>query len=188
MLAKIRGDEKLKTLPVIVVSRDDAKELSLMLGAAGALQHPIDWSRLNHILQRIRSDCDHNTQTDVALLDGSPRLTGLVEGMLQEHHWNLRSYSSGEHLLAEISDDSPHLLIVDLSGDATKSMQSIESIRVKLDPKVLPLVAISDNSLDAETLQRLEAVGSRWLPVSGSNVDVMLASIEELMALSLEAT
>ena len=35
MLAKIRGDEKLKTLPVIVVSRDDAKELSLMLGAAG---------------------------------------------------------------------------------------------------------------------------------------------------------
>ena len=188
MLAKIRGDEKLKTLPVIVVSRDDAKELSLMLGAAGALQHPIDWSRLNHILQRIRSDCDHNTQTDVALLDGSPRLTGLVEGMLQEHHWNLRSYSSGEHLLAEISDDSPHLLIVDLSGDAAKSMQSIESIRVKLDPKVLPLVAISDNSLDAEILQRLEAVGSRWLPVSGSNVDVMLASIEELMALSLEAT
>ena len=188
MLAKIRGDEKLKTLPVIVVSRDDAKELSLMLGAAGALQHPIDWSRLNHILQRIRSDCDHNTQTDVALLDGSPRLTGLVEGMLQEHHWNLRSYSSGEHLLAEISDDSPHLLIVDLSGDAAKSMQSIESIRVKLDPKVLPLVAISDNSLDAEILQRLEAVGSRWLPVSGSNVDVMLASIEELMALSLEET
>ena len=108
--------------------------------------------------------------------------------MLQEHHWNLRSYSSGEHLLAEISDDSPHLLIVDLSGDAAKSMQSIESIRVKLDPKVLPLVAISDNSLDAEILQRLEAVGSRWLPVSGSNVDVMLASIEELMALSLEAT
>ena len=188
MLAKIRADEKLKTLPVIIVSRDDAKELSVMLGAAGALQHPIDWSRLNHILQRVRSDCDYNTQTDVALLDGSPRLTGLVEGMLQEHHWNLRSYSSGEYLLAEISDDSPHLLIVDLSGDEKTSMQSIESIRVKFDPKALPLVAISDNSLDADTLQRLEAVGSRWLTVSGSNVDVMLASIEELMALSLEET
>ena len=34
MLAKIRADEKLKTLPVIVVSRDDAKELSVMLGLA----------------------------------------------------------------------------------------------------------------------------------------------------------
>ena len=97
-------------------------------------------------------------------------------------------YSSGEYLLAEISDDSPHLLIVDLSGDEKTSMQSIESIRVKFDPKALPLVAISDNSLDADTLQRLEAVGSRWLTVSGSNVDVMLASIEELMALSLEET
>ena len=186
MLAKIRADEKLKTLPVIVVSRDDAKELSVMLGAAGALQHPIDWSRLTHILERIRSGCDHNMQTDVALLDGSPRLKVLVEALLKEHHWNLRSYSHETRLLSEISDDTPHLLIVDLSGDATKSMQAIESIRVKFDPKALPLVAISDNPLDSDTLQRLEAVGSRWLTVSGSNVDVMLSSIEELMALSLE--
>ena len=26
-------------------------------------------------------------------LDGSEELKGLIEGMLQEHHWNLRSYS-----------------------------------------------------------------------------------------------
>ena len=110
----------------------------------------------------------------------------MVEALLKEHHWNLRSYSHEDRLLSEISDDTPHLLIVDLSGDATKSMQAIESIRVKFDPKALPLVAISDNPLDSDTLQRLEAVGSRWLTVSGSNVDVMLSSIEELMALSLE--
>ena len=186
MLAKIRADEKLRTLPVIVVSRDDAKELSVMLGAAGALQTPIDWSRLNNILQKLRASCDHTIQTDVALLEASSHLKSLVETMLEEHHWNLRSYTSCEQLLSGISDDFPHLLIVDLSSDPAVVMEAIEAIRVKFDPKTLPLVAMSENPLEAEILQRLEAVGSRWFTVSGSNVDVLVSSVEELMALSSE--
>ena len=65
-------------------------------------------------------------------------------------------------------------------------MEAIEAIRVKFDPKTLPLVAMSENPLEAEILQRLEAVGSRWFTVSGSNVDVLVSSVEELMALSSE--
>ena len=186
MLAKIRADEKLKTLPVIVVSRDDAKELSMMLGAAGALQAPIDWSRLQHILEKLRANRDLTAQADVALLEASPHLKSLVETMLEEHHWNLRSYSSSEQLLSGISTDLPHLLIVDLSCDPAAVMEAIEEIRVKFDPKTLPLVAMSENPLEAEILQRIETVGSRWFTFSGSNVDMLVSSVEELMALSSE--
>ncbi len=186
ILAKVRADEKLKSLPVIVVSRDDAKELSMMLGAAGSLQKPINWSRLDKILQKLRSDYHHHEQIDVALLEGSAEFKPLIETMLEEHHWNFRSYRSGDELLSEILDNPPHLLIVDLSSKTEHSMSTIESLRKTYDPKQLPLVAISDTTLSSETLQRLEAVGSRWFTLTGSDVDVLVASVEELMALSLE--
>ena len=183
MLAKIRTDQKLKSLPVVIVSRDDAKELSIMLGAAGCLQKPIDWSRLGHILDRIRSGHDRDN-LDVAFFSIAPSVSSLVMGILTEHQWSLRFFQQYDLLKREVIANPPHLLVVDFSVNPDQVMGIIEEIRVKLDAKSLPLVAISDVTLSADVLRRLELVGSRWFPISGSNVDVLVSSLEELMALS----
>ena len=183
MLAKIRTDQKLKSLPVVIVSRDDAKELSIMLGAAGCLQKPIDWSRLGNILDRIRSGHDRDN-LDVAFFSIAPSVSSLVMGILTEHQWSLRFFQQYDLLKREVIANPPHLLVVDFSVNPDQVMGVIEEIRVKLDAKSLPLVAISDVTLSADVLRRLELVGSRWFPISGSNVDVLVSSLEELMALS----
>ena len=186
ILARVRSDQKLSNLPVVVVGRDDAKNLSVMLGAAGSLQRPINWNRLVKILQDLRSDYDQDDQIDVALLEDSEELKGSIEGILSDHHWNLRTYRSCDELLSGVLESLPHFLIVDLSSDSDQIMTTIESLRNQYDPKTLPLLAISNSILSPSILRRLEAVGSRWYTLRGTDADLLVSSIEELMALSLD--
>jgi len=186
LLARVRSDQKLAGLPAVVVSRDDDKDLSLMLGAAGSLQKSINWNRLVNLLQDLRSDYAQNNQIDIALLESSEELKGSIEKILCDHHWKLRAYRSCDELLSGVLESLPHFLIVDLSSDSDQAMTTIESIRKQYDPKTLPLLAISNSILSSSTLLRLEAVGSRWFTLRGADADLLVASIEELMALSLD--
>ena len=186
ILARVRSDQKLSNLPVVVVGRDDAKNLSVMLGAAGSLQRPINWNRLVKILQDLRFDYDQDDQIDVALLEDSEELKGSIEGILSDHHWNFRTYRSCDELLSGVLESLPHFLIVDLSSDSDQIMTTIESLRNQYDPKTLPLLAISNSILSPSILRRLEAVGSRWYTLRSTDADLLVSSIEELMALSLD--
>jgi DNA-binding response OmpR family regulator len=157
-----------------------------MLGAAGSLQKPINWNRLVNLLQDLRSDYAQNNQIDIALLESSEELKGSIEKILCAHHWKLRAYRSCDELLSGVLESLPHFLIVDLSSDSDQAMTTIESIRKQYDPKTLPLLAISNSILSSSTLLRLEAVGSRWFTLRGADAHHLVASIEELMALSLD--
>ena len=183
LVENVRLDEKLDGLPVMIVSHDEAEDLSILLGAAGSIQNPIDWSRLDKIIQNLQSDCD---QIDVALFEDSIRLKKLLENRLKAFQCSFRSYKSGDELFSGILEAHPQVLIVDLSSDSDDTLKFIESLRKQYDPKTLPLVAISETTLSSMALLRLEAVGSRWCTLQGSDADILVASIEELMALSLQ--
>ena len=183
LVENVRVDEKLYGLPVMIASHDEAEDLSILLGSAGSLQNPIDWSRLDKIIQNLQSDCD---QIDVALFEDSIRLKKLLENRLKAFQCSFRSYKSGDELFSGILEAHPQVLIVDLSSDSGDTLKFIESLRKQYDPITLPLVAISETTLSSMALLRLEAVGSRWCTLQGSDADILVASIEELMALSLQ--
>ena len=138
LVENVRVDEKLYGLPVMIASHDEAEDLSILLGSAGSLQNPIDWSRLDKIIQNLQSDCD---QIDVALFEDSIRLKKLLENRLKAFQCSFRSYKSGDELFSGILEVHPQVLIVDLSSDSG-DIQFIES-RKQYDPITLPLVAIS---------------------------------------------
>ena len=87
---------------------------------------------------------------------------------------------------ASVLKHCPHLMIVDMTYRLEPTMLMIERIRKHYNARELPLVAISSNNLSLDVLTRLDAVGTRWLPLTNDSVHVLISVIEELITLSTE--
>jgi len=188
VLAMVKSDRKLSSLPVVVVSRDDTQKLSAMLGAAGCLQKPIDWDRLESILNRVSISHKAN-HLDIALLQNCSDLGLKIQEKLESLEnipCQLTIEQEPDAMEASVLKHCPHLMIVDMTYRLEPTMLMIERIRKHYNARELPLVAISSNNLSLDVLTRLDAVGTRWLPLTNDSVHVLISVIEELITLSTE--
>ena len=189
VLAMVKSDQRLSSLPVVVVSRDDTQKLSAMLGAAGCLQKPIDWGRLESILNRLSVSYKVN-QLDIALLQNCSELVSMIQQRLEaleDIQCHLTVMQDPGLMETFVLNHCPHLMIVDMTYRVESTISMIENIRQHYDARELPLVAISSESLTPDILMRLDSVGTRWLPLSNDSVHVLISVIEELITLSTEA-
>lgn len=189
VLAMVKSDQRLSSLPVVVVSRDDTQKLSAMLGAAGCLQKPIDWGRLESILNRL--SISHKVdQLDVALLQNCSELSSMIQQRLEaleDIQCHLTVMQDPGLMETFVLNNCPHLMIVDMTYRVESTISMIENIRQHYNARKLPLVAMSSESLTPDILMRLDSVGTRWLPLSNDSVHVLISVIEELITLSTEA-
>ncbi|OUX70628.1 MAG: hypothetical protein CBC50_09070 [Synechococcus sp. TMED90] len=186
VLAMVKSNRKLSSLPIVVVSRDDTQKLSAMIGAAGCLQKPIDWDRLESILNRVSISHKAN-HLDIALLQNCSELSLMIQKKLeslQNIPFHLTIEQEPEAMEASVLKHRPHLMIVDMTYRLEATLSMIERVREHYNARELPLVAISSNNLSLDVLARLDSVGTRWLPLNNDSVHVLVSVIEELITLS----
>lgn len=154
LLAKLKNNDFLSSIPVVMVNMKDQFELSFLLGASACLQRPIDWSSLEATLTRI---CKTKSvgKKEVLIIEESREISENLSKMLALEQWEIRNFVRARFAIDSIVEAKPDLVILDLSSHRDEGLSFMASLRQLHDEESLPVLLLSQDSVSIDALNLL---------------------------------
>ncbi len=154
VLRALKADPETASIPVVVVSMTESRELGVALGAADYLLKPVDrdqlLSRLSSLLPgALRGDAP------VLVVDDDPAVHELLGEMLRRDGWETCHATTGSEALERARAMRPALVVLDLAMDGMDGFEVAE--RLATDPATaeIPVVVLTAREVTPEDRARL---------------------------------
>ncbi len=152
VLTELKADPDLASIPVIMATILDDRNLGFVLGATDYLTKPIDWERLASLLQKYR--CAH-PPCPVLVVEDDADLRYLMRRMLEQEGWVVAEADNGRVALDRVAENRPELIVLDLMMPKMDGFTFIEALRQHEAWRVIPIVVVTAKDLTVEDHQRL---------------------------------
>ena len=145
-LIALRKNPETNSIPVIIVSIVDQKDVGFALGAAGYLVKPI---RKPLLLETIRKHVPPQTDDDASILlvDDDPQTLELLEETLRSAGYETQSVRSGARALEVLSSKLVGAVMLDLLMPGMNGFEVIRHIRQAPNLKELPVFIMTAKAL-----------------------------------------
>jgi signal transduction histidine kinase/CheY-like chemotaxis protein len=151
VLAAIKGDPALASIPVVLMSIVDQKNRGYALGAADYLVKPVDRAKLVATLSGI---CG-STGGCALLVDDDDVVRRGVRQALEPVGWKVNEAENGEVAVEAIASARPDVIILDLMMPKMDGFEFIDALRGRPDWHDIPVVVITAKDLTEEDRNRL---------------------------------
>jgi len=151
VLAAVKGDPELATIPVVLMSIVDQKNRGYALGAAEYLVKPVERAKLVETLTRI---CGTNAGR-VLLVDDDEMVRRGVRHALEPLGWEVREAEDGRLAVQALSDTCPDVIILDLMMPNMDGFELLEELRSRTRWRDIPVVVITAKDLTEDDRERL---------------------------------
>ena len=141
-LAALKSDNQTSSVPVVMISMMDKKNLGLSLGAVDYLQKPIEPERLSLLLDTIRVD-----NKDVLIVEDRKPDAEMLEIMLSQDGYRVRHAANGLQALDMIENHRPALILLDLMMPQMSGFEVIQRLRANKETAEIPIIVISAKHL-----------------------------------------
>ena len=150
-LAALKKDPETATIPIIIVSIVDQKQVGFALGAVDYLIKPI---RKPVLLETIRKYVLPQSDGDEAILlvDDDPRTLELLEETLRSAGHEVQSVRSGTRALEVLSSKIVSAVLLDLLMPGMDGFEVIRHIRQEATLRELPIFVMTAKNLTGEEL------------------------------------
>ncbi len=179
VLAALKHDARLATIPVIMLTIVDEKNAGFALGAADYLTKPIDRKRLDEILERYRIGPDNGV---VLMVEDDAPTRKMTRHALQKSGLNVVEAHNGEEALAQLATLSPQLILLDLMMPVMDGFQFLAQLRQNPQWRSIPVVVLTAKELDADDRAHLNGNVERILQKGALGRDALLAEVHALLA------
>ena len=171
VLSTLKDDPDLATIPVIMVTVVQERALGLALGADAYLNKPVEWPRLNAVLQRYRKDSDQQT---ALIVSTDMEMRYFIRQLLSGDQWRVHMASTVEDAIDRMQGTAVDLALVDIElGD--NGFTAVRQLKRKLEnPQA---VALAPNTLSDADRSRLQDLAGQ---VVDKNDDWERELIEEI--------
>ena len=161
VLAALKGDPALASIPVIVASVTDEKNSAFALGASEYLTKPIQREALEHAIARNCSLYDRPAR--VLLVEDDAVTREMTEVMLRKVGCSVVSAENGRRALAALAagEEAPDALIVDLMMPEMDGFEFIERVREDQRFRKIPVLVLTAKEISSEERARLTAGAAR---------------------------
>jgi len=151
VLASLKADPELSDIPVVLLSVVENKEIGLALGATDCLTKPIDWPKLNGLLDRLITQAEPG---HILVVDDDLASNDLARRLLERDGWRIRTASNGREALRSVQEQLPALIVLDLMMPEMDGFSFSETLRT--DPRLsqIPIVVLTSKSLTPEDHRR----------------------------------
>ncbi len=152
ILEIIKADPLLKSIPVIMISMEDASAQWSDSGAETFLSKPIDRARLNRV---VRQCIRKNSNAPVLIVDDNGGTRELIVQLMDDSGIPTVEAEDGEIALQRMREFSPSLVLLDLVMPKMNGFEFLE--KVKQDPALagIPVVVMTALDLSTEDRKRL---------------------------------
>ena len=171
VLAAIKGDPALASIPVMLMSIVDEKNRGYALGAADYLVKPVDRRKL---VETLTSICG-STAGRVLLVDDDEVVRRSVRQALEPIGWKVIEAENGQVAVDALTAARPDVIILDLMMPEMDGFEFMDELRGRQDWQEIPVVVITAKDLTEEDRDRLNGGVERI--IQKSNRDEMLRQL-----------
>ena len=171
VLAAIKGDPALASIPVVLMSIVDQKNRGYALGAADYLVKPVDRTKLVKTLTGI---CG-STAGHALLVDDDDVVRRSVRQALEPIGWNVTEAENGHTAIDSLTAARPDVIILDLMMPKMDGFEVIDELRRRPEWQDIPVVVITAKDLTDEDRNRLNGGVERI--IQKSDRDEMLRQL-----------
>jgi GAF domain-containing protein/DNA-binding response OmpR family regulator len=171
VLAAIKGDPALASIPVVLMSIVDEKNRGYALGAADYLVKPVDRTKL---VETLTSICG-NAAGRTLLVDDDEVVRRSVRQALEPIGWTVIEAENGQVAVDSLTAGLPDVIILDLMMPKMDGFEFMDELRGRPEWREIPVVVITAKDLTEEDRDRLNGGVERI--IQKSNRDEMLRQL-----------
>ncbi|WP_246232170.1 PAS domain-containing hybrid sensor histidine kinase/response regulator [Usitatibacter rugosus] len=142
-LLRIREDQALSGVPVVVVSSLVDNHMALSDGAATVLQKPISRSELKSSLARLGLHPDAEHTHTVLVVDDDPKAIEVIAAFLPSPAYTVIRANGGEEAIAMAKHLQPDLILLDLMMPGVSGFDVVLELRRDSDTARIPILVVT---------------------------------------------
>ena len=160
VLSQLKSHPATASIPVVVASIIDDRNLSFSLGASDYLTKPIDREQLADVLERVRS---RGEAKSVLVVEDDADARRMLRRLCEKEGWAVFEAENGRVGLEAVAAHAPALVLLDLMIPEMDGCDFIEHLRRRPDAANLPVVVLTAKDLTERDRQRLH---TRWTAIA----------------------
>jgi CheY-like chemotaxis protein len=176
VLAVLKSETALATIPVVMVTITDDRQLGFSLGAVEYLSKPIDRARLGAVVARYRREPAAGAGADVLVVEDDPPTRAMLRRTLEKEGWSVREAANGRAGLEQVSAESPALILLDLMMPEMDGFEFRDGLR-RHAATAPPVVVITAKELTEQDRQRLNGGVRAVVQKRPQDFDGLLAEV-----------
>ena len=178
VLRQIKEDPETRSIPVVMVTMTDDRDMGLALGATEFLTKPIDRSQLLTLLEPYRNAV---AAGDVLVVDDSAEVRDVVCRALEREGLAVRQAGNGAEALERVGERSPALILLDLMMPVMDGFQFVMELRKNPAWRSIPIVVVTAKDLSEQERRRLNGDVAGLVQKRGLSRDALLDEIRRLV-------
>lgn len=182
VLSELKSDERLRRIPVIILSIEEERAKGFSLGAYEYLVKPIEPEVLVGIVRSALGPGSGH----VLVVDDDKDTRELVRRQLTEEGFRVQEASDGREAMLKIRADPPAMMVLDLVMPEVDGFEVME--RLQRAGHRFPVVVLTGKTLtDAEQARLREGI-VRVIAKDGVSVQVLLGEVRTRVEVTQDAT
>ncbi len=151
VLARLKDDDELKDIPVIMVTFVDEPRKGFALGAAEYMTKPVDRTHLLEALRRVSRPDDR----EILVIEDDDDTRKMVCSWLEREGWTLHEAANGWKGLEQYRSVRPGIVILDLMMPEMDGFEFLGTVRAEFPDDDCCIIVITAKELFREDIQRL---------------------------------
>jgi signal transduction histidine kinase/DNA-binding response OmpR family regulator len=152
VLRSLKGDPLTASIPVVIVSMLDDRDIGFALGAADYLTKPFDRERLVTALRKFR---DGRRPRPVLVVEDDPATREVLRRFLERDGWVVWEAENGRAGLEAVHRHAPDLVLLDLMMPEMDGFEFVSQLRGTEAGRHVPVVVVTAKEITAEDRARL---------------------------------
>jgi signal transduction histidine kinase/DNA-binding response OmpR family regulator len=183
VLGRLKADPQTASIPVIMLTMVEERNLGFALGAADYLTKPVAWDRLSAALKRHRSS---DSQAVLIIEDDTDTRQMLIQ-MLEKGGWHATGVPSAESGLKFLNTEVPALILLDLTLPGMDGLTFAQTLRRNDRWRNIPVIVITAADLSAVERAELNSYVETVLEKGATSRDALLNEVRSLVGTQVGA-
>ena len=178
VLASLKDDPDVSTIPVVMLTITDERSLGFSLGAAEYLTKPIERERLAAVLARYR----RTAGAGVLIVEDDSDTRTMLRRSLEKEGWTVSEAANGRIGLEVLKGAKPSLILLDLMMPEMDGFEFLETLRADPQHGATEVVVMTAKVLTTEDRRRLNGGVERVLQKGENTEASFLAAVRSHVA------
>jgi CheY-like chemotaxis protein len=176
VLSELKADATTADIPVIIVTMTTDRNLGYALGATEFITKPVPRDQLVTLLDRHAIKGEHR---HALVVDDKAENREMLRRVLENEGWRVSEAENGRSALAQVAEDSPALILLDLMMPVMDGFEFVLEMRRRDPESQIRIVVVTAKDLTEEDRQRLNGGVIGLIEREGLDQDALVEMLRE---------
>jgi signal transduction histidine kinase/DNA-binding response OmpR family regulator len=178
-LGLLKNEPGTASIPVVMVSMVEDRDIGMALGAAEYLQKPVDREKLVATLRRFRGPRERRP---VLLVEDDDATREVIRRALENDGWLVSEARNGRDALGSLQRSVPDLVVLDLVMPEMDGFEFVSRLRRTEAGRRVPVVVVTARELSAADHERLDGHVRRVFQKGSFSREELTAELRRALA------